>query len=95
MIVGTTPLYDGDRIRMVEMPGDPDPIETGTEGIVRGETRGHNWVQVAVDWDSGRGLHLVGSRDTAGVWTGDRVELIERGTTTEGPLKGLEGRRVR
>jgi hypothetical protein len=47
----------GDRVRMVNMPDDPDPIEPGTEGTV---TKVQPRVDVIdVKWDNGRTLNLV------------------------------------
>lgn len=53
------PCAVGDRIRLLAMPNDPDPIPYGTEGTV---TRVQhlwqdNW-QVEVDWDIPRSLRL-------------------------------------
>ena len=53
----------GDRIRLVHMRDDPDPVPLGTEGTVtldpRPQTYGGKWTQVDVDWDNGRTLKLV------------------------------------
>ena len=53
----------GDRIRLVAMPEDPDPIlpgATGTVTAVRQYGFGRDaWQQVDVDWDDGRTLMLV------------------------------------
>ncbi len=53
----------GDRVRLISMPDDPDPIPPGTEGTVvsvqdlsfikKGET------QVLVKWDNGRNLSCI------------------------------------
>lgn len=52
----------GDRIRLLAMPDDPDPIPTGEVGTVIEVTRhgdGKNaWHQVDVEWDNGRNLML-------------------------------------
>lgn len=52
----------GDRIRLVFMDDDPDPIQPGQLGTVvdlnvigSEQTR---WLQIAVDWDDGRSLML-------------------------------------
>ncbi len=55
-------LKVGDRIEMVEMPLDPDPVAAGSIGTVQeinvfAEPNG--WDQVWVAWDSGRTLALV------------------------------------
>jgi len=57
----------GDRIRMIEMPDDPDPIPAGATGTVFAVTTGR-FAQIDVDWDNGRTLSLV-----PGV---DRFEII-------------------
>jgi hypothetical protein len=54
----------GDRIRLVSMSDDPDPVPAGSEGIVTGIVGG-TYPQVQVDWDSGRGLALIPGVD---VW---------------------------
>lgn len=53
----------GDRVRMVFMPNDPDPVPEGTEGTVLDVTH-LPWgqdkrSQVAVDWDNGRSLSCI------------------------------------
>ena len=58
----------GDRIRLLSMPDDPDPIPAGATGTVRSVTTGA-FAQIEVDWDnSQRTLALV-----PGV---DRFEII-------------------
>ena len=53
----------GDRVRMVFMPKDPDPVLTGTEGTVTSVQHmdwGHDkFSRVCVDWDNGRTLSCV------------------------------------
>jgi hypothetical protein len=60
-------LKPGDRIRLVSMPDDPDPIEPGSEGTVLDVTDlqglGKSSFQISVDWDNGRRLCLI-ERDT-------------------------------
>lgn len=48
----------GDRIRLISMPSDPDPIEPGSTGTVESVTSGPLG-QIGVRWDSGRTLYLV------------------------------------
>ena len=53
----------GDRVRLVFMPNDPDPIPEGTEGTVTDVTP-IDWgqdkkTQVHVSWDNGRSLSCV------------------------------------
>lgn len=50
----------GDRIRLIEMPNDPCPVEAGTEGVVGHvgpEIQGRT--QISVVWDSDRSLMLL------------------------------------
>lgn len=51
-------LKAGDRVRLVSMTDDPDPIPAGTTGTVVGVYPQTDWMQVDVDWDSGRSLML-------------------------------------
>jgi hypothetical protein len=53
----TTP-NPGDRIRMIAMPEDPDPIPPGTTGTITAVRSYGTWSQVDVDWDNGRKLML-------------------------------------
>jgi hypothetical protein len=48
----------GDRIRLLSMPDDPDPLPIGATGTVVTITEGP-MAQVCVDWDSGRSLMLI------------------------------------
>lgn len=50
----------GDRIRLVRMEVDPDPIEPGSEGTVREvNLLTFSDSQLWVDWDNGRSLSLL------------------------------------
>ena len=53
----------GDRIRLVAMPEDPDPIPIGSTGVITAIRKQHlvgsDWYQVDVTWDSGRTLMLI------------------------------------
>ncbi|NLS92727.1 MAG: DUF4314 domain-containing protein [Planctomycetaceae bacterium] len=49
----------GDRIRLLAMNDDPDPIEPGTTGTVVSVRQQGTWAQVDVKWDNGRTLMLV------------------------------------
>lgn len=51
-------LQAGDRIRLVSMPNDPDPIPAGSLGIVRSVHEHGDWSQVDVAWDNGRQLMI-------------------------------------
>ena len=48
----------GDRIRLIHMLEDPDPIPAGSFGTVRAIHPHHGWTQIEVDWDNGRQLML-------------------------------------
>jgi hypothetical protein len=48
----------GDRIRLIAMPADPDPIPSGSLGTVRKVHQHREWAQVEVNWDNGRSLML-------------------------------------
>ena len=48
----------GDRIRLIRMPQDPDPIPPGTTGTVIEVTEG-TMAQITVAWDNRRSLALV------------------------------------
>ena len=72
----TTPIRRGDRIRLLSMPDDPDPIPAGSTGTIESVTEGPLG-QVWVRWDSGRSLALV-----PGV---DRFEVIKRGPEPDQP----------
>lgn len=54
----------GKRIKLVDMPDDPDPIPIGSEGLV--EMVGSEFdgtTQIFVKWDNGRSLILLGGKD--------------------------------
>jgi len=53
-----TQLKQGDRIRLVSMPQDPDPIPVGSLGTVITVYDHREWMQVDVDWDNGRTIML-------------------------------------
>ena len=53
-----TNLKAGDRVRLLSMTDDPDPIPAGTIGTVVGVYPQSDWTQVDVDWDNGRSLML-------------------------------------
>ena len=48
----------GDRIRLLSMPDDPDPLPIGATGTVVSITEGP-MAQVCVDWGNGRSLMLI------------------------------------
>ncbi|XZE55116.1 DUF4314 domain-containing protein [Planctomycetaceae bacterium SH139] len=54
----TSQLKAGDRIRLILMADDPNPIPVGTTGTVAGIYPQNGWTQVDVGWDNGRSLML-------------------------------------
>jgi hypothetical protein len=52
----------GDRIRLINMPNDPDPIPPGTTGTVLELTEGL-MAQITVAWDNRRSLVLIPGTD--------------------------------
>ena len=69
---GNGKALPGDRIRLIKMSNDPNPIEPGTTGTVRKIDTVYMFGEdhLIVDWDNGRGLHLI-----VGV---DEFEVIEK-----------------
>jgi hypothetical protein len=69
-----TPPKPGDRIKLINMPDDPYPIEpstTGTVTSVRPVGSGSSiWYQVSVAWDTGRNLMLAVPPDEYEVLSG-------------------------
>lgn len=60
------PFDEGDRIELVSMTNDPDPIPAGSKGTVAMKPGWfQNAWQVTVEWDSGRALSLVVPPDVA------------------------------
>ncbi len=57
----------GDRIRLLYMGDDPDPIPVGSTGTVLAVTTGP-FAQIEVDWDNGRSLTLIPDVD--------RIEIL-------------------
>ena len=57
----------GDRIRLLAMRDDPNPIQVGQTGTVVGIKRHGSgkdeWFQIDVSWDNGRTLMLVSPPD--------------------------------
>jgi len=67
--------HKGDRIRLVAMHDDPDPIPAGQLGTVVG-VASHGigkdaWHQIDVSWDSGRTLMLVSPPDQFEIIAGE------------------------
>jgi len=63
----------GDRIRLIKMNNDPNPIESGVTGTVKevNSIQMFGEDQLVVDWDNGRGLNLIVGED--------EFEVIEKG----------------
>jgi len=62
-------LAKGNRIELIEMPEDPNPVPRGTRGTVTHVNRvGDAFAQVSVDWDNGSTLMLT--------FPPDRVRLV-------------------
>ena len=53
----------GDRIRLIAMPQDPDPLPAGSEGVVVA-VMDDFMPQIEVRWDSGRTLYLLPDVDS-------------------------------
>ena len=49
----------GDRVKLIEMVNDPNPIESGSEGVIYHIGGG----VVNVSWDNGRSLGLIIGED--------------------------------
>ena len=85
----TTTTRTGDRIRLISMPDDPDPVPAGCTGTVESVTEGPLG-QIHVKWDeSKRTLSLV-----PGV---DRFEVIESASEIpqpDGPIAVVVPRNV-
>jgi len=66
--------HPGDRIRLLTMQDDPDPIRPGALGVVTWVAHHGagtaSWHQIGVEWDNGRTLMLVVPPD--------RLEIIDR-----------------
>lgn len=61
-------VKEGDRIRCLNMVDDPNPIESGEEGVVYNVDRlGH----IYVNWDNGRKLSLIHGTDEYEVISSD------------------------
>ena len=80
------PFAKGDRIRLVSMTNDPDPIEPGAEGTVElPPGRFQDAWQVVVKWDNGRSLSLVVPPDVA-----EKIEPTQS-RTAESSKQGSRG----
>lgn len=57
------PLSKGDRVELVDMPSDPDPIKVGTKGTVTSVAKLGNETIYRMNWDDGRSLSLLETED--------------------------------
>ena len=66
----------GDRIRLLSMHDDPDPVQVGQTGtVVRVARHGggkDSWFQIDVSWDNGRTLMLVSPPDAFEIIAGGK-----------------------
>jgi hypothetical protein len=66
---------NGDRIRLLAMSDDPDPIQVGQLGTIISISRHGGgkdaWRQIDVAWDNGRTLMLVSPPDQFEIVRGD------------------------
>lgn len=53
----------GDRVKLVSMGPDPNPIEPGATGTITFVTHMTKETQIGVDWDNGRRLHILLPQD--------------------------------
>ena len=65
-------LKVGDRIRLISMPDDADPIPAGTMGVVTEIHIHSDWTQLEVSWENGRTLMLVSTPDQFEIIAGDK-----------------------
>ena len=65
-------LKVGDRIRLIQMGNDPDPIPAGTIGSVTEIHIHSDWTQIEVSWENGRKLMLVSPPDMFEIIDGDK-----------------------
>jgi hypothetical protein len=57
-------IKSGDRIRLISMEDDPQPVEPGTEGTVTSiSDLGRDGQVVGVKWDNGRTLNVIPGAD--------------------------------
>ena len=65
-------LKVGDRIRLIQMVDDPDPILAGTIGTVTEIHIHSDWTQIEVSWEDNRKLMLVSPPDKFEIIDGDK-----------------------
>ncbi|WP_413431546.1 DUF4314 domain-containing protein [Crateriforma spongiae] len=69
----------GDRVRLVSMTDDPDPVPAGSTGTVAGVYPQRGWLQLDVDWDNGRSLMLSIPPDVAERIASKQNRTLEQG----------------
>ena len=57
------PLQKGDRVELITMSQDPNPIPNGTKGVVTKANNVQGEMIYEMQWDNGRSLSLIGSVD--------------------------------
>lgn len=65
----------GDRIRLINMAADPDPVPVNSEGTVISYSPAVD--QIMVKWDNGRTLNLIESLDTY-IIIDPEIELLKK-----------------
>ena len=65
-------LKVGDRIRLIQMVNDPDPIPAGTISSVTEIHIHSDWTQIEVSWENGRMLMLSSPPDKFEIVDGDK-----------------------
>ena len=80
----------GDRIKLINMPDDPHPLESGTEGTVTSVDK--RMEVIGVDWDSGSRLNLVLGVDSFDILNegGSDAAIIKKSM----PKPSLQGRDI-
>lgn len=54
----------GDRVKLLHMPNDPDPVPNGSTGTVWRVADFGSHAQIGVNWDNGRSLNIVVPEDS-------------------------------
>lgn len=70
-------VQPGNRLRLLNMPNDPCPIPSGSEGDVLAVTPLYDGTaQIVMKWDCGRNLNLIVPEDTFEVIERDASEAV-------------------
>ncbi len=84
-------IQPGDRIVLLSMPHDPDPVPVGTEGTVEevNDVGFGAFTQVEVSWDNGRTLMLSMVFETTAPARGSpgRCHTARQGQGATGPAR--------